>query len=167
MAPVTSAADYPPVCNYYFHAYIVLISRQLAVNQLKIMTQPHQVGTSARMLQETIIIALSITDAVAALVEHDSRNNDHVSLIRLMFRTFGTWFENTKAAPAKAGNSLNLPQDHLIATYHRIQHPFSRPHRRLQNHPGIGFIVCRSIKSNAFGRSELLQGEKIPLSSVA
>lgn len=142
------------------------IGRQSAINHLKIVTQSHKVGASAGMLQKTVVITLSITDAVTIQVKHNTGNNNHVSLISLVIRSL-RWLKNTKTSPAQAGNSLNLPQNHLISTHHRIQYPLPCRHRDFQDRPGIRFMVGRRIKSNTFGSSEFLKRKEIPLRPIA
>lgn len=156
-----------PVGDDQFHAYIVFLGGDRPVDQLKIVAQPDQVRRSIGMLQESVVITLSVADAVTTQVKGNTRDDDQVGFAGMVVDPGRAGLQDAEAAFGQMLQSFDLAEDHPLSADGRIEDPLAGRKSRLKDLGRVGLVVGRGIQGDAIRPCELLQRDQPSLSRPA
>ncbi len=163
MTPITSTEDNPSFGNDQIHPDIIVLSRYISFNQLKIMTDANQPGAGTSMLQKPVIIPLAITDAVPAAIKGNPWNNNQIRRLSLQIDANTRRLQNPEMPPDQLTGMLNLTEYHMMAKHLWVKYPFAQHKRALTDKPRIHFIVNGRIQRHTVSGSKCLQIHQIIL----
>ena len=153
-----------PVGDDNLHPYVVFLGRNSAVNQLKIVTKPDQMGRSAGVLQKTVIKSLAVADTMAVRIKGHPRHHNQVRFVGEVVDPGRAGFQDAETALAQMPQFFDLPENHALAAYGRVQDFFPGCKRRFKDFDRVGFLVGRGIQGDAVCPRKLLKRDKLTLS---
>jgi hypothetical protein len=152
-----------PVSNDDLHPDIVLLSGDVPVYQLKVMAKADQMGLSSGMQQESVVVPLSVPDAMAAEIKGNTGHNNKVRFIRMKINAGRAWLQNAETPFRQRMHCFNLSEHHPFSAHSRIQDTLSRRKSGFKYVRGVGFIMDRGIQSDTTSPHKPLKRNQLPL----
>ena len=143
------------------------VGRNQVPDQLKVMTEADQMGSAARMMQETVVEPFAVTNPVPRQIKGDARNNDQISFIGMVIGSGRARLQNAECTFLQFLYPFDTAKHHLLAADRRIQYPLPRLKCRRQNQTGICFVMGRGIQCHTFRLSILIKRKQIELRCMA